>query len=109
MADDELFLSYQGGVQHNSLQHVLQTQYDIQNPLQILEGSSYYDTETFKTLVGNKGNNFSIFSSNIQSIDAKFDELEAYVLELEQMQYNYSVLCLQECWLNNNDESHKYS
>ena len=105
MADDELFLSYQGGVQHNSLQHVLQTQYDIQNPLQILQGSSYYDTETFKTFVGNKGHNFSIFSSNIQSINAKFDELDAYVLELEHMQFHYSVLCLQECWLNNNDDT----
>ena len=100
----ELFLSYQGGVQHNSLQHVLQTQYDIQNPLQILQGSSYYDTETFKTLVRNKGNNFRIFSSNIQSINAKFDELEAYVLELEQMQFHYSVLCLQECWIKHNDD-----
>ena len=37
-------------------------------------------------LVRNKGNHFSIFSSNIQSINAKFNELEAYVLELEQMQ-----------------------
>ena len=96
--DDELFLSYQGGVQQNSLQHVLQTQYDIQNPLQILQGSSYYYTDSFKTLVGNKGNNF------IQSINATFNELEAYVLELEQMQFNYSVLCLQECWLHNNDD-----
>ena len=77
MTDDELFLSYQGGVQPNSLQHVLQTQYDIQNPLQIMQGSSYYDTDPFKTLVGNKGHNFSIFSSNIQSINAKFNELEA--------------------------------
>ena len=26
------------------------------------------------------------------------------MLELEQMQFHYSVLCLQECWLNNNDD-----
>ena len=60
--------------------------------------------ETFKTLVRNKGNNFRIFSSNIQSINAKFDKLEANVLELEQMQFHYSVLCLKECWLKNNDD-----
>ena len=66
MRQYDLFLSYQGGIQHNSLQHVLQTQYDIQNPLQVLQGSSYYDTGPFKILVRNKGNKFSIFSSNIQ-------------------------------------------
>ena len=104
MTYDELFLSYQGGVQQNSLHHVLQTHYDIQNPLQIMQGSSFYDTDPFKTLVGNKGNNFSIFSSNIQSINATFNQLEAYVLEPEQMQFHYSVLCLHECWLNNNDD-----
>ena len=42
-------------------------------------------------LVGNKGNNCSICSSNIQSINAKFNELEAYVLELEQMQIPVSI------------------
>ena len=91
-------MSYQGGVQHNSLQHVLQTQHDV------LQGSSYNDTDSFKSLVGNRGNNVSIFSSNIQYIYAKLNELESYVLELEQMQFHYSVLCLQECWLNNNDD-----
>ena len=64
---------------------MLQPQYDIQNPLQILQGSSYYDTGPFETLVGNKGNDVSIFSSNIQSIDATFNELDAYVLEPDQM------------------------
>ena len=33
----------------------------------------------------------------------KFNELEAYVLELDKIKFNFIMICLQESWLKDND------
>ena len=38
----------------------------------------------------------------IQSINAKFQELEAFVLELHLLKFNFSIICIQESWLSYN-------
>ena len=43
MAFDELFLSYLGGIQHNSLSDILYINDTEINELQIIRRSSYYD------------------------------------------------------------------
>ena len=67
--------------------------------------SSYYCTVTFKILVSKHIiiHNLSILSTNIQSINAKFSELEAFIYDLNDAKFNFSVICLQESWLNDND------
>ena len=35
---------------------------------------------------------------------AKFNELEAYVLELDKIKFNFTMICLQESWLKDNDD-----
>ena len=85
--NDDLFLKYQGGVQQNALHHAIQTYNDIHNTLNTLHISSYYDRDTFELLAVKNISNVSIFSSNIQSINTKFNELEAYVLELDKIKF----------------------
>ena len=41
----------------------------------------------------------SIFSLNIQSIYAKFNELEIFIEELNKISFKFNVICLQEIWI----------
>ena len=51
----------------------------------VIPTSSYYDIDNFNSLVSNSVNRFGIFSTNIQSISANFQELEAFVVELQSL------------------------
>ena len=95
---DHSILSHLGGIENNSLISIL----DIDNnELQVIKHSPYYDLNKFKTLVNEKNKIVCILSLNIQSIYAKFDELEAFIEELHNLQYKLNVVCLQDCWISN--------
>ena len=95
---DHSILSHLGGLENNSLISIL----DINNnELQVIKHSSYYDLDKLKNLVNEKKKIVSILSLNIQSIYAKFDELEAFIEELHNLKYTFNVICLQECWIYN--------
>ena len=49
------------------------------NEPQTIRHSSYYDYDKFNELIINKNDNFSLLSPNIQSINSKFNELEAFI------------------------------
>ena len=44
-------------------------------------------------------------STNIQLINAKFSELEAFVFELQSINLNFSIICLQESWLYEHEDT----
>ena len=67
--------------------------------------SPYYDYNQFHRLIQNNKNNFSILSSNIQSLHAKFNELEAFVTYLQSNKFEFSIICLQESWLSEHDDT----
>ena len=54
--------------------------------------ASYYDFEKFKSVAKNNNKHFSILSSNIQSINAKFSELEAFVNALSSLNFKFSII-----------------
>ena len=67
--------------------------------------SHYYDFDQFSSLISTYTNYFSIFSSNIQSMNAKFDELQVYIEVLNhKLRFKYSIICLQETWQSENDD-----
>ena len=104
---DDLFLQYYGGVHKNCLNNILRSTNDETNEsdsLPIMKTSSYYDTDHFKSLVNTKINSFGILSTNIQSINAKFNELAAFVQELHLINYAFSIICIQESWLTEQDD-----
>jgi len=41
-----------------------------------------------------------MLSTNIQTINAKFSELEVFVEELNIINFKFSVICIQETWID---------
>jgi len=103
---DEAFLSYSGGILNNCLTNILhinENETDI-NEQQIIYRSSYYDLDQFSKLADENKNSFIILSTNIQSINAKFSELKAFVDELNIINFKFSVICLQETWIDESED-----
>ena len=46
----------------------------------------------------------SFFSSNTQSVNATLSELRAFIVDLGSSNFNFAVICLQESWLNANND-----
>ncbi len=55
------------------------------------------------TLTQNK-NNFSILSTNIQSLRAIFDELNIFIEHLRTLNLEFSAICAQESCISDNDD-----
>ena len=86
---DKDFLQFFGGLEGNSLGHVLQLDeegYD-KNEIQVVKHSPYYDQESLYTLLKSKTDQFCLLSTNIESIFAKFDELKLFVDVLNDMNF----------------------
>ena len=88
---DHAILSNLGGFELNNLISIL----DIEdNEPHIIQHSLYYDIDSFKKLISNHNNIFSVLSLNIQSINANFSELETFAEELLNVQFKSNVICL---------------
>ena len=108
MTFDEAFLSYVGGIHNNDLKTVLDINDIDTNEPQTIRHSSYYDYDKFNESIINKNDRFSVLSTNIQSINSKFNELEAFVEELGNNNFKFSVICLQETWKSDCDDLSVY-
>ena len=108
MTFDEAFLSYVGGIHNNDLKTVLDINDIETNEPQTIRHSSYYDYDKFNELIVHKNDHFSVLSTNIQSINSKFNELEAFVDELGNTNFKFSVICLQETWKSDCDDLRLY-
>ena len=86
--------SHLGFVENNNLTNTL---YLDNNELQIIKHSSYYDIDHYKILVAEKSKHFSVLSLNIQSVNAKVDELAVFVSSLQDIHYIFNVICLHKC------------
>ena len=59
------------------------------------------NVEQFKHLAYTHKDEFTVglLSSNIQSINAKINELEIFTEELQNIDFKFSIICLQESWI----------
>ena len=104
---DKSFLCFQSGVQTNSLNSILYQESDDvdgMNQINIINHSSYYDVDTFSTLADKSKDCFTVLSTNIQSINSKFSEFELVIAELKHVDFKFSIICMQECWISENDD-----
>ena len=71
------------------------------NEITQMPPSLYFEIDELKTLRNTTGANkqLSILSMNIQSIHAKFQELEVFIETLQNEDFKFNIICLQECWL----------
>ena len=101
---DELFLSSVGSVRQYSLTSIIEEQNTNTQEHQCTQQSSYYDIDKFSEVAKTRLNDFSILTTNIESLNAKFDELLIHITELKNINFKYSVICLQETWLSEMDD-----
>ena len=104
MSFDELFLSHLGGTENNCLSDILDTHNDEVNEFQIIRRSSYYDYEKCNDFAKENKDRFNILSTNIQSINSKFSELELFLEYLDSINFKFNVICMQETWKAEGDD-----
>ena len=96
---------YTGGIEKKILNILdINSNNNENNELPPIRQSSYYDFENVYSVAKNNNKHFSILSSNIQSINAKFSELEAFVNDLSSLHFKFSIICLQDSWLSDTDD-----
>ena len=90
-----------GGTQSNSLTHIVQEEHsDIDDSFRFVQ-SNYYTHDDFVTTAANFMEHFSVLTLNCQSLNAKFDSLTLLIEELREQNFQFSAICLQETWLDN--------
>ena len=102
MLTDDAFLQALGGVGPNSLNNKLNlenSENSENDQIQIIRHSSYFDADKLNMTIRSKRNCFSILSTNIQYVNAKFDEFEIFINDLKEQQFEFSAICIQESWL----------
>ena len=88
----------------NSLKHLLD---DSEEEFDTISASTYSDVNSLADLMSSNNSNFSILSLNVQSINAKFDELKITIEQINQV-HTISVIDIQESWLENDSNINLY-
>ena len=83
---NQLIIEHFGGVDANSLCNLLNNNLDndhISDEPDILQLSAYYDDDSLSTLFTDKADSFSILSLNYQSLNAKFEQINIKIQQLQ--------------------------
>lgn len=65
-----------------------------------LKVSSYIGQDELSCIIPDYNTSFSVFSSNIQSMNTSFNEVKFFVQNLREINFEFSVLCFQECFIS---------
>ncbi len=105
---DRKCLQYVGRVENNSFINIIQTDTDDDDEHhhqpEIIVNSLYYNTDDLITTFNAGKNKFSIISTNIQSIKAKFDELKIFIEHIATLGIEFSAICTQESTISEGDD-----
>ena len=109
---DKAFLSNLGGIEKNSLLKKInpypEENEENEEPV-IIDHSSYYDHEDIIAVLKKYKKQFSIYSTNIESINSKIDELRVFVEVLRNSNVEFSAICIQEAWLKKGSDVSRFS
>ena len=94
-----------GGISVKCLNNLLENVKDLENSISIVAESPYIETKKVVDYLKPLKDTFSVLDLNIQSINAKFDTFKMLVDDLAQNGFEFSAICLQETWLNENMDS----
>ena len=83
----------------NDLNHILSTFEDSEDEIENFSATNYVAMTDIQTIFQNGQSDFAIATLNIQSINAKFDNLYAIVNNLYSFAHYFGAICLQETWL----------
>ena len=97
MANNQVFLSDDS----NDLNQLLSTFVDSEHEIKNFCSSQYIDLSDLSSILKND-DDFAILTLNVQSINAKFDNLFAIINNLSNSGHFFGAICLQETWLTGN-------
>ena len=67
-------------------------------------GQLVVDYDKFNDFAKENKDRFNILSTNIQSINSKFSELEVFLEYLDSINFKFNVICMQETWKAEGDD-----
>ena len=88
----------------NDLNHVLSTFVDSEHEITNFCHSHYVDISEIQSIFQNSPNEFLILTLNIQSLNAKFDNLFPVVANLASQGLYFGAICLQETWTSSDSD-----
>ena len=86
---------------NNDLNQLLSTFVDSEHEIKNFCSSQYIDLSDLSSILKND-DDFAILTLNVQSINAKFDNLFAIINNLSISGHFVGAICLQETWLTGN-------
>ena len=91
---DSVILENVGGLHSHSLAHILNVDNtDDAEEINIIKHSPYFDQENFIKILKEKNKKITVPSLNIQSINAKFDQLKILLHLIQENNCHISVIC----------------
>ena len=94
----------------NDLNHVLSTFVDSEHEITNFCHSRYADLSEVQSIFQNNPNEFLILTLNIQSVNAKFNNLFPVIDNLASQGLYFGAICLQETWTStDSDLLHYYN
>ena len=104
MSTETDILATIGGLHNNSLNHFLNADVagkneDIDYEITIIKHSPYLNNSEFLKILKENQLQFCVLSLNIQSLNAKFDELVIFLHKLNESGCEFGAICIQETWL----------
>ncbi len=115
--DNDVLNSIGGNSNSHSFEKIIESSFELhstegltENQMEpvIIKHSSYHDFNQLVTALKNYKNKFSILSSNIQSLGAKWNELQILIKRLRDQNCMFSALCFQETWLEEGADISQY-
>ena len=101
---DEILHAF-GGCIENDLAHIVESE-EEEVEINVIHHSPYYSLETVPQVLKSSDNTFTILSLNVQSINAKFSQLEILLAQLSDNNITIDSICIQETWLAPCDDLH---
>ena len=88
----------------NDLNHVLSTFVDSEHEIPNFCHSRYIDMSEIQSIFQNNYSEFLILTLNIQSVNAKFNNLYPIINNLASQGLYFGAICLQETWTSNDSD-----
>ena len=83
----------------NDFNHISTTFVESEHEIENFCDSRYIELSDITSVIKDDGTDFTIVTLNIQSINAKFDNLYPVINNLSSMGLYLGAICLQETWL----------
>ena len=98
-------LKYFGGVSKLSLRNIVSDFDDLDKTIDIIAKSPYFNIDNFCDLLKESVNDFIVLTLNIQSLNAKFNQLNILLKYLSDNDVFISAICLQETWITESNSN----